>query len=47
MSGNVQRVLAGTLIIIPAGVQHVRLQALGANDAAVVEFTPSAEIAGQ
>ena len=39
-SGGVQRVMAGTLIVIPGGERHVSLQAVGGIDVALVEFSP-------
>ncbi len=40
VSAHVQRVMAGTLIVIPSGEQQVRMQATGAIDAVLVEFSP-------
>jgi quercetin dioxygenase-like cupin family protein len=36
-----QRVGAGTLVVIPAGEEHISLQAAGAGDVALVEFRPA------
>ena len=34
------RISAGTLVVIPAAAQHVRLQATGTIDVALAEFSP-------
>ena len=39
VSGSEQRVGAGTLVVIPAAEQGVRMQAMGTTDVAIVEFS--------
>ena len=39
-SGKEQRVGAGTLVVIPAAEQGVRMRAMGTTDVAIVEFSP-------
>jgi quercetin dioxygenase-like cupin family protein len=40
VSGKEQRVGAGTLVVIPAAEQGVRMRAIGTTDVAIVEFSP-------